>query len=139
MLLSLRISDCGDTIPKTIHSSTQWFLMSFLGSKPLTSRPSLRVYSTARQIARFSHKTIRFSLITFLHSTLKASLALKNKEGVGKNAVRKLLCEKSRLLCTLYSYYREVICEGSESFSENRHFSRSVFALKPSSDSARLQ
>jgi hypothetical protein len=95
--------------------------MSFLGSKQLTPRPSLRVYSTARQIARFSQKTIRFSLVTFLHLTLKASLALKNKEGFGENVVRKILCEKLCLFCALCSYYREVICERSESFSENPH------------------
>jgi hypothetical protein len=56
--------------------------------------------------------------------TLKASLALKNKEGFGENVVRKILGEKLCLFCALCSYYREVICERSESFSENRQFER---------------
>lgn len=43
--------------------------------------------------------------------------------------MRKLLYEKSCLLCTLYSYYRKVICERTESFSENRQLAAIVDLL----------
>lgn len=36
----------------------------------LFTSPSLRVYPPAQQIARFSHKTIRFSQVTFLRLAL---------------------------------------------------------------------
>jgi hypothetical protein len=54
---------------------------------------------------------------------VKGFIRPQNKEGFGENVVRKILGEKLCLFCALCSYYREVICERSESFSENRQLS----------------